>query len=296
MRNLYKSTNIPIAGILGFFLTGLQLNQGNPFMAAEKKKIFILDNSKAYTNILRTSLENPSIEIQTEREVSAALLKIIRWNPDLLITGVEVGSINGFDLCLILKTIPDFAALPIILMSSDDTDKPHRRAASAGADYYVHKNKELLENIKNGIDELLLKKDPGTQSDIEKSPVKKVLIVDDSSLMRRVIKNILISLNIENIFEAEDGRDGLKKLDENPVDMVMADISMPIMNGIEFVKNIRKNSKFKNLPVVLVTAEGAEEIEKAMAAGSDGYLSKPFSVQSMKNLVAKFASNVRPAN
>lgn len=253
-----------------------------------KKKILILDNSKAHARLLRSNLESRSITVKTERAADVALLEIVKWNPDLLITAVEVGDINGFDLCLILRMIPDFAGMPIIIMSSHETDSTSRKAAAAGADYYVQKDKNLVAEINDGIDKLLFKSADISGQRARKRSINSVLVVDDSSTMRRIIRNILSSIGIRRIIEAENGARGLKELSENTVDMVISDWNMPKMNGLQFVESIRANPIYKDLYFVLVTAEGTKEIRKAKRAGADDYLNKPFTVESMKNLIARF--------
>jgi len=257
----------------------------------KKKKIFILDSSQMYTKILRSHLENSSTSVETATVAARALLRIIKWGPDLLITGVEVGHINGYDLCFVLKMIPDFAGMPIIIMSAHDEDMVLRKAADAGADHYVHKDQKLVTNIKKAIEDLLPESDSAEQQDSEKRPINNVLIVDDSSIMRKMIRNILTGIGIENLFEAADGIEGLEKLRKNDVDLVLTDWNMPRMNGLEFVRSIRK--RYKELFVAMVTSERLNDIEQAMEAGANGYLCKPFNVQGMKNLIAGFASNLQ---
>lgn len=259
----------------------------------KKKKIFILDSSQMYTKILRSHLENSSTSVETATVAAKALLRIIKWGPDLLITGVEVGNINGYELCFVLKMIPDFAGMPIILMSAHDEDMVLRKAADAGADYYVHKDQKLVTNIKKAIEDLLPRSYGISQQDSEKRPINNVLIVDDSSIMRKMIRNILTGIGIEKIFEAADGIEGLQKLRESDVDLVLTDWNMPRMNGLEFVRSIRKIYKHKDLFVAMVTSEKLDDIDQALEAGANGYLCKPFNVQSMKNLVAGFASNLQ---
>ena len=256
-----------------------------------KKKILIVDDSKYYLKMLRSSFENLALSIKSQRRADVALLDIIKWNPDLLITGVEVGDINGYDLCLILRMIPDFAGMPIILMSSHETDEASRKAAAAGADYYVQKDNELVANIKRGMEKFLFKAVDDCEKDGEKRPIQSVLVVDDSSTMRRIIRNILTSIGIGRIIEADNGATGLKELSENTVDMIISDWNMPKMNGFQFVKSIRANPVFKDLYFVLVTAEGTREIEEAKKAGANDHLCKPFTMESMKTLIDKYRSD-----
>ncbi len=260
-------------------------------MPAEKYKVFVLDRSKAFINVIRSQLDPEKYTVESEIFPDKALVKIIQWRPDLLITAIEVGNISGYDLCLILKMIPDLAGMPVILISAYSDDSAFRHAAKVGADYYVPKNRDILENIKAGIDKLLAG-DTEPLPSIAKRPVNSVLVVDDSPMMRRVIMNMLYDIGIPHVFEAENGHHALKMLDAVEIDLVTADWGMPGMNGLEFVKTVRKNARFKNLGIALVTAEGVDTVQEGFKAGANDYLNKPFNAESMKKLIAKFASNI----
>ena len=103
----------------------------------------------------------------------------------------------------------------------------------------------------------------------------KILVVDDSSTMRRIIKNTLKKLGFEDIADAEDGADGLKKLEGS--ELIITDWNMPNVNGLEFVKAIRANANFKTVPIIMVTTEAAKtDIIDAIKAGVNSYVVKPF--------------------
>jgi len=112
----------------------------------------------------------------------------------------------------------------------------------------------------------------------------KVLVVDDSSTMRRIIKNTLNRLEIKNTIEGEDGVEGFTQLEKNPdTDLIITDWNMPNMNGLEFVKKIRSDERFKDKPIVMVTTEGGKrEVITALKAGVNNYIVKPFTPQVLK--------------
>jgi len=112
----------------------------------------------------------------------------------------------------------------------------------------------------------------------------KLLVVDDSSTMRRIIKNTLSRLGHEDILEGGDGVEGWNTLDKNPnVDMLITDWNMPEMNGLELVKKVRADARFKDLPIIMVTTEGGKaEVITALKAGVNNYIVKPFTPQVLK--------------
>lgn len=104
-----------------------------------------------------------------------------------------------------------------------------------------------------------------------------VLIVDDSSTMRKIISRSLrqAGLSVDDIFEAGDGIEGLNALAGNKVDLILSDINMPNMDGLEFIKQVRANGN--KVPIVMITTEGGEDILKeAMSNGASDSIKKPF--------------------
>lgn len=116
----------------------------------------------------------------------------------------------------------------------------------------------------------------------------RVLIVDDFSTMRRIIKNLLSDLGFNNSVEAEDGHSALSVLRQDAVELVVTDWNMPGMSGIELLRAIRADPKFRTLPVLMVTAEAKrEQIIEAAQAGVNGYIIKPFTAQTLEEKLSK---------
>ncbi|MDP1784334.1 MAG: chemotaxis response regulator CheY [Sulfuricurvum sp.] len=116
----------------------------------------------------------------------------------------------------------------------------------------------------------------------------KLLVVDDSSTMRRIIKNTLARLGYEDVLEGEDGVQGWNVLNENPdLGMLITDWNMPEMNGLELVKKVRADARFTDLPIIMVTTEGGKtEVITALKAGVNNYIVKPFTPQVLKEKLA----------
>lgn len=112
----------------------------------------------------------------------------------------------------------------------------------------------------------------------------KFLVVDDSSTMRRIIKNTLGRLGHKDILEAEDGAVAWKVMSENSdIDILVTDWNMPEMNGLELVQKVRAEDKYEDLPIIMVTTEGGKtEVITALKAGVNNYIVKPFTPQVLK--------------
>ena len=116
----------------------------------------------------------------------------------------------------------------------------------------------------------------------------RILIVDDFSTMRRIVKNLLNDLGFSNTAEAEDGGSALTMLRNEHFDFVITDWNMPGMTGIELLRGIRADPKLARLPVLMVTAEAKrEQIIEAAQAGVNGYIIKPFTAQTLEEKLGK---------
>lgn len=121
----------------------------------------------------------------------------------------------------------------------------------------------------------------------------KILIVDDFSTMRRIIKNLLRDLGFTNTDEADDGTTALPKLQTGNFDFLVTDWNMPGMQGIDLLKKVRADPDLKDLPVLMVTAESKrEQIVEAAQAGVNGYVVKPFTAQTLKEKIDKLFERI----
>ena len=121
----------------------------------------------------------------------------------------------------------------------------------------------------------------------------KILVVDDFSTMRRIVKNLLRDLGFTNTEEADDGLTALPKLQNGDFDFLVTDWNMPGMTGIDLLKTVRADEKLKTLPVLMVTAEAKkEQIVLAAQAGVNGYVVKPFTASVLKEKIEKIFERI----
>jgi len=116
----------------------------------------------------------------------------------------------------------------------------------------------------------------------------RALIVDDSSVMRKIVERSLrqAGMDLKQVVEAGNGAEALAALNENPVDIILCDINMPIMDGLEFVKQLSGVPNAKGVPVVMITTEGSEaHVVQAISAGARGYIRKPFTADQVKEQI-----------
>lgn len=123
-----------------------------------------------------------------------------------------------------------------------------------------------------------------------------VLIVDDSQTMRKVIrKTVTISgFDIGDCWEAGNGKEALDLLGSCWVDLILADLNMPVMNGLEMLRELKKTETHCHIPVILITTEGSEKrLEEAYALGIRGYIQKPFFPETVRNVLTKIMEDIR---
>ena len=116
----------------------------------------------------------------------------------------------------------------------------------------------------------------------------RTLIVDDSSVMRKIVERSLRQAGLDPlvVYEAGNGAEGVDMLKAKPVDLILSDINMPSMDGLEFLRQIKAQNLAPGVPVVMITTESSEEhVKQAILAGARGYIRKPFTAEQVKERV-----------
>ncbi len=246
-------------------------------------KIYIVDQSTLIKNNLKKHLET-AFDIKTGDLAGTALLEIIDWQPDIIIAGIELGQISGFDLCIILKMIPEYASKPFIILSSHKKEGVSEKAQEVGADLYLEKKLEVLANIKDQILTLLPDNHPPS------STVSSILLVDDSPIIRIMMSNMLKGIGIEHITEAVHGLEALQKLKEQKFDLLITDYHMPEMNGPDLITEIRTTMSGKELPIILATGSADHDInQKFEDVDLQAIIIKPLSAADLRHAIASIA-------
>lgn len=123
---------------------------------------------------------------------------------------------------------------------------------------------------------------------MNKNTLHRFLVVDDFSLIRRWIRESLISMGFHNVDEAPNGIEALEKLHLNHYALVITDWNMPLMSGIELIENIKHKPELAHLPILMITTEQDQEhISEALTTGADEYLIKPFSQEALRDSIER---------
>ncbi len=116
-----------------------------------------------------------------------------------------------------------------------------------------------------------------------------VLIVDDSAAIRKILQRVLVQADVTlgKVHEANDGREALEKLKSTPVGLILSDINMPNMDGLELLANLRADQAYQQVPIIMVTTEGSQnKVLQALQLGANCYVRKPFTAEQSKEKLA----------
>jgi two-component system chemotaxis response regulator CheY len=125
----------------------------------------------------------------------------------------------------------------------------------------------------------------------------EILVVDDSAAIRKILQRVLrqTGMSIGAIYEAGDGQEALETLKKRKIDLVLSDINMPKMDGLQLLASVRASPEWRNIPVVMITTEGGEtRVAEAVKLGASGYVRKPFTADQIKEKLTGFLEAVLP--
>ncbi len=225
-------------------------------------KVLLAASSQTMKKLIMKSLQERNDEVFVA-ESEEQILNIIHNNkPTIILLQGTLWSISGFEISLSIKSITQ---IPTIIFSSAE-DIQEKFIKYASSDFLeVPFSKETLYDK---IDCLVQNK-------------KTILIVDDSEIIRKTISNSLKGKGFDTI-TAVDGKDGLEKLNNEHIDVILSDIEMPNMNGYEFCRNIKMNENTSYIPVILTsTLSSGLFIDRGFQAGADEYIAKPVNIENL---------------
>ncbi|MCF8067494.1 MAG: response regulator [Desulfobacterales bacterium] len=248
----------------------------------DSKKILIVDDSPVMLKALSHSLKQQGAVI-SQAEDGRTALEIARENPfDLIITDVAMPVLNGLELCRSLKDDHRTRTTPVIILSSLDEEEDINKGFHAGASAYVRKSD--ASNVLLSTIDKILKKSSFQQN-------KLILVVDDSETTLKLVQRSLEQAGFQ-VMTAKDGQQAYNLISEIRPDLIISDIDMPVMNGVEFCKKVRANSDFALIPFVIMSANSDRAIVRRMLnRGANGYLVKPFNLEQLVVTIEKMLSD-----
>lgn len=245
-------------------------------------RILVVDDDLSFRRLVEKEFKPMGYTVRTAGDGETALDILDVFRPHIVILDLLLPKMDGFEVAKKIKQKIGFQSVHILMVTAVYIDEEDiKRAARGGADGYYFKPDLILtkpvhiKELKEVI-ESMRKEDADFQIKLPKEK-DTVLIIDDDEKNRKILKMRLLSENF-NVKEAEDGYKGLKMLEEENCDIVLLDVKMPGMSGIDLLSEIKKREI--EIPVMMMTAYGSESIAvEAFKKGAEDYLIKPFDTQ-----------------
>ena len=236
--------------------------------------ILLVDDSPAFLESAgRFLATDPTLHIVGQALSGQEAIELVhRLGPDLVLMDIRMPDMNGLEAARQIKALAN--APRVVILTLYDNAEYRALAEAIGTDGFVAKS-DFGHQLLPLIHQLFNR--PSAPTAEERKPMKNVLVVDDSATMRRMVMASLRGLGSLRFTEAASGLEAIEQLALAPVDLMILDLNMPDMHGLEVLQFVHQHSAYRNLPVIILTTRGDEASRAAaLAAGAAAYLTKPF--------------------
>jgi response regulator RpfG family c-di-GMP phosphodiesterase len=245
-------------------------------------QILIADDSAILREVFTKELVQMGISVTAAVDGQEAL-EIAKSTPfDMIITDIDMPNMNGFDLCINLKKNPSTKSIPVIMLSSLDSEANIEHGFKVGAAAYVSKaraGEDLRECVKDILQKALFLRE------------QTVLVVDDSPFIINIVKDGLIQAGFQ-VITAENGKIALEKLKTHKPDLIISDMSMPKMDGITLCSILQADPSFSGIPFVVMSSSSDRAVMRRMIQrGACAFLVKPFNIEQVVITAEKILSD-----
>jgi response regulator RpfG family c-di-GMP phosphodiesterase len=248
----------------------------------ESPRILIVDDSSFVRNHLEKELQIFNAIVTQAEDGRHGLDLALLESFDLIISDVDMPYMDGFTLCQKLKQNPNTKGIPVILLSSIDTDQYIDKGFHVGADSYVSKS-EAKPIIQETI-QRVLKKSKFLRGHL-------ILVVDDSNTIRSIVKDAFEKAGF-NVITADNGKTALDIVKSHTPDLIISDIDMPEMDGLTLCKKVHSDPDLSTIPFVIMSSNNDRSIMRRMLnLGASAYLVKPFNPEQVVITVEKLLSD-----
>jgi len=265
------------------------------------KSVLIIEDNKVENTAIKELLLTQKLSAVSVHNGRQALDELIDQTFDCIILDINLPDIDGFELLENIKSQRNLRDLPVIIYSGKDLSEKEEARLKKHANTIIIKTEysyiRLLEEIKLFLHNVVQNDNPSsaipTYSQTESLlNGKKVLVVDDDIRNIYALNNVLEQAGME-ILVAYDGLQALEELNQNEdINVILMDMMMPEMDGLQAIKHIRENPKYKNLPIIALTAKAMKgDKEKCIDSGASDYISKPVDVDKLLSLLRVWLYN-----
>ena len=247
-----------------------------------ERRILIVDDSAVFRTSMKKILASMNAEIILAQDGQEGLDVALQEKFDIVVSDIDMPKINGIELCRSLKKTSLTRGIPVVMVSTFDSDSDVDKGFQAGASAYLSKYEIkdcLLDTVENVLSKSKFKRN------------RLVMVVDDSKVVRRIVEKGLAEAGFR-VITAENGKKALNLLDTIQPDLILTDIEMPNINGFEFCGTVHTNPELSTVPIVAMSSKTDRGYMKRMLQnGASAYLCKPFNIDELVILVEKMLSD-----
>ncbi len=248
----------------------------------DSRRILIVDDSAMMRNALKTELKPLKIIITEASNGQEGLDLALDNRFDLIVTDVDMPLMNGVELCRKLKENATTRHIPVVMLSSFDSDTDIEKGFQVGASAYISKNEAKL-NFSQTITNLL------SEATIRQNQL--ILVVDDSTTILNIVETGLIQAGFQ-VLTAFNGSEALDLLKKDHPHLILSDINMPVMNGFQFCNEVHSDSNLASIPfVVMSSINDRGAMKRMLKYGAVAYITKPFNIDQLVILIEKLLSD-----
>ncbi|MBN2539544.1 MAG: response regulator [Deltaproteobacteria bacterium] len=244
--------------------------------------ILVVDDSAVFRQLLLKQLDEFGSRVTQAEDGQQGLERALSEPFDLIISDVEMPRMNGFKFCKEIKNNPTTRNIPVIMLSSLDSDTDIDKGFQAGAAAYISKA-EANGGLCSTIERVLEK--------FKSNHRHLILVVDDSLTIRALVQKGLETAGFK-VAIAENGKQALALIEKNRPNLILSDINMPVMDGIELCKTLHTTTELASIPFVTMSSNSDRSIMRRMMEwGASAYLVKPFNLEQVVITVEKLLSD-----
>jgi CheY-like chemotaxis protein/anti-sigma regulatory factor (Ser/Thr protein kinase) len=253
------------------------------------KKALIIEDSRPYSNLIAHFLKKENIKSIIHPLGYRALEKVLEVSPDLIILDIMLSDISGWDVLEQLKAGDSTKDIPVIIISAIDD---HSRGFSMGVADYLVKPVSYDQFIKSVKRVFSLKEEVLPPVSVEREDKKqKVILIAEDNKENIMLYSDYIEAKGYKIITADNGKKAIKLVKEKEPDLILMDIQMPEMDGIEAIRHIRKMEQNTHIPIIALTSLAmVGDREKCITAGADDYAAKPVNLKRLMEMIEKCLS------
>jgi len=246
------------------------------------RRILIVDDSAVFRTSMKKILASMNAEIILAEDGQEGLDLALQEKFDIVVSDIDMPKINGIELCRSLKQTPSTQGIPVVMVSTFDSDSDVDKGFQAGASAYLSKyeiQSRLFETVESVLSKSKFKGD------------RLVMVVDDSKVVLRIVEKGLAEAGFR-VITAENGKKALDLLDTIQPDLILSDIEMPDINGFDFCQAVHTNPDLSSMPIIAMSSKTDRGYMKRMLQnGASAYLCKPFNIDELVILVEKMLSD-----